>query len=59
MLSEELDKKIEQKIGMIEEGLQYQIESLCNMLSCIDFIRYLLYLKEDFLNNKNTNLNKD
>ena len=42
MLKEELQKKIENKIEALEESVKYNIESLCELLSGIETISYLL-----------------
>ena len=48
MIIEELNKRLENKLEFMQHDLSYQIESLSALMSALDSIRYLLFLKEKF-----------
>ena len=58
MIIEELDKRLENKLEFLKHDLEYQIESLCAIMSALDSISYLLFLKEKF-KYADISLNKD
>ena len=50
-MQKELDNYLDKKINGLLQDLHYQLDSLCWVVSTVEFIRYLISLKKRF-NNK-------
>lgn len=46
-MKNDFDKKIDGRFEAIEECIKYQLDTMCEVLSTIQTIRYLLYLRNN------------
>ena len=55
-MQKELDNYLDKKINGLLQDLHYQLESLCWVISTVEYIRYLISLKKKYDNKSDINL---